>query len=159
MLNIKTQHGISQWAINGILNVFAEFTTKSNSLSLEILKQKISKTDNNDHCQNCIETAKEFSNNHALNQILEQGMIDTHRKRDTIVKNNFKLVEQKKIHLDYGSKNDICYVAYNSPEALLKRFFEDNTVRNSFETFSKNFHQSDHNMEIYGDFFTSRHYP
>ena len=160
LLNIKNQHGISQAALNSILNVFAEHSTKSNQVALQMLKQKMSNTANNEYyCNNCIKTTEEFSKNHALNQILEQEMINTHSKRQTIVTNNFNLVEQKKIHLGYGRKNDQCYVAYNSPEALLKRFFEDKTVKKSFESFSKNFHDSSVNMNVYGDFFTSRYYP
>ena len=106
MINIKNQHGISQAALNGILNVIAEHSTKSNQVALQILKQKMSNTTNNEYCNNCIKTAEEFSKNHALNQILEQEMINTHSKRQTIVTNNFNLVEQKKIHLGYGRKND-----------------------------------------------------
>ena len=98
---------------------------------------------------------KDYSENHILHNILQSGCIDTHMKRNVLIKNHLKVVQQKKIYLGQNGKKENCYIAYNNPSEVLQRFFEDTTVQDSFSIFTKEFQNLNEQDGVYGDFFTS----
>ena len=99
--------------------------------------------------------AKVCSENQILHNILQSGCIDTHSKRKVIIQKNLNVVQQKKIYLGQNSKKENCYIAYNNPSELLQRFFEDTSVKNSFNCFSREKHDSNEKDQVYGDFLKS----
>jgi hypothetical protein len=156
LMSLNSQHGFSQKGMDGILNLLGKYTKLSNNLSLQLVKQYISMNEE-DHCSECVNIPPKFSENHILNQILTNGLIDTHMKRHTIAKKKMNFVADKTIPIGSDITNQ-CHFAFNPPADMLKRLFQDTTVENSFNAFKETVLNSDGRTKIYGDFFTSKVY-
>ena len=156
LMSLNSEHGFSQKGMDGILSLLGKYTKLSNNLSLELVKQYIS-MNKEDHCSECVDIPQKFSENHILNQILTNDLIDTHMKRHTIAKKNMNFVADQTIPIGSDITSQ-CHFAFNPPADMLKRLFQDKTVENSFNTFKETVLNSDGITKIYGDFFTSKLY-
>ena len=156
LMSLNSQHGFSQKGMDGILSLLEKYTKLSNNLSLQLVKQYIS-MNKEDHCSECVNISPIFSENHILNQILTNGLIDTHMKRHTIAKKKLNFVADKTIPIGSDITNQ-CHFAFNPPGDMLKRLFQDTSVENSFNAFKETVLNSDGRTKIYGDFFTSKVY-
>ena len=141
-------------ALDKIFILFGEVALRSQQLALKFIEKDI-KSNESSHCNNCVNVAKQFGENDILSHILTDGVIDTHSKRNTIAKNNFNYVEEKKLPLGKDLKSADCFIAYNSPADVLKRYFERKSIQYSFERFAEEFHNLKNQSHYYGDFFTS----
>ena len=153
LLHLKKAHGFSQEAENGIFRLLNDVSSRSSKITAKIVKQNLEHLDNT--CENCVKVVDKYDKANILHQILVNGWLSTHAKRDTIVKNNFSLLKLNKVLLGQNAKKELRIIQYTSPKDILKRYFEDKTVAESFLSFSREFNESQPN-ESYGDFFSSR---
>ena len=154
-LEIRSKHTIPLEAIDSMIHLFSEATIKSSEIESKIMKQNIG--DMKNHCDSCVVVAQQSNDNDPLHQILVRGLIGSHKRRHTIIKNNLTLLEPYDDFIGQGKKKRQYFAVYFKPRDILTRVLSDSTVLKSVMDHKKELLEAGQitPRQQFGDFFSS----
>ena len=156
IIQAKVNHGIAEAGIDEILGALKIASEKSSVIYSRKFKSAMEEA----HLtENEIETAWiKLRNFHALDEIIQSEKLSTATRRSMIMKNEFELLDARRLDLGHGLDAEKSYFTYFPPQELLSRFLNDPSVTAQFKRSGQTNAKFQGLGKYYEDFFHSDAY-